>query len=91
MPTQYCLALLELNGIGFSVAECEAQKHVMQAKLRDLENKAYQLAGHSFSLTSPEDVAEVCFNLGKPYKMLFVDCVLSEITMDIFRGFSPTS
>ncbi|KAM9450755.1 DNA polymerase theta isoform 2-T2 [Clarias gariepinus] len=61
MPTQYCLALLELNGIGFSVAECEAQKHVMQAKLSDLENKAYQLAGHSFSLTSPEDVAEVLF------------------------------
>ncbi|XP_060747500.1 DNA polymerase theta isoform X2 [Tachysurus vachellii] len=61
MPTQYCLALLELNGIGFSVTECEAQKHVMQAKLSDLENKAYQLAGHSFSLTSPEDVAEVLF------------------------------
>ncbi|TSQ12710.1 DNA polymerase theta [Bagarius yarrelli] len=61
MPTQYCLALLELNGIGFSVAECEAQKHVMQAKLTDLENRAYQLAGHSFSLTSPEDVAEVLF------------------------------
>ncbi|XP_036445013.1 DNA polymerase theta [Colossoma macropomum] len=61
MPTQYCLALLELNGIGFSVAECEAQKHVMQAKLSDLESQAYQLAGHSFSLTSPEDVAEVLF------------------------------
>ncbi|KAI4877915.1 hypothetical protein NFI96_017405, partial [Prochilodus magdalenae] len=61
MPTQYCLALLELNGMGFSIAECEAQKHVMQAKLSDLESQAYQLAGHSFSLTSPEDVAEVLF------------------------------
>ncbi|TRY99611.1 hypothetical protein DNTS_004811 [Danionella cerebrum] len=61
MPTQYCLALLELNGIGFSVAECDAQKHVMQAKLSALESQAYQLAGHSFSLTSPEDVAEVLF------------------------------
>uniref|UniRef100_A0A4W4EB21 DNA polymerase theta n=1 Tax=Electrophorus electricus TaxID=8005 RepID=A0A4W4EB21_ELEEL len=61
MPSQYCLALLELNGFGFSVAECEAQKHVMQAKLSDLESQAYQLAGHSFSLTSPEDVAEVLF------------------------------
>lgn len=59
MPTQYCLALLELNGIGFSVAECEAQKHVMQAKLSALEAQAYQLAGHSFSLTNPEDIAEV--------------------------------
>lgn len=87
MPTQYCLALLELNGIGFSVAECEAQKNVMQAKLSDLENKAYQLAGHSFSLTSPEDVAEVCVNLGKPDKTLFVDYVVSEMTIE-FSGFS---
>uniref|UniRef100_A0A8C7EC43 DNA polymerase theta n=1 Tax=Nothoprocta perdicaria TaxID=30464 RepID=A0A8C7EC43_NOTPE len=61
MPTQYCLALLELNGIGFSTAAYEAQKQVMQAKLRELETKAYQLAGHSFSLTSPDDVAEVLF------------------------------
>lgn len=60
MPNQYCLALLELNGIGFSTEECEAQKHVMQAKLKELESQAYQLAGHSFSLTSPGDVAEVC-------------------------------
>ncbi|XP_077335502.1 DNA polymerase theta [Lithobates pipiens] len=61
MPTQYCLALLELNGIGFSTEECETQKHVMQAKLNEIEAQAYQLAGHSFSLTSPDDVAQVLF------------------------------
>ncbi|KAJ8342804.1 hypothetical protein SKAU_G00327320 [Synaphobranchus kaupii] len=61
MPALYCLALLELNGVGFSTAECDSQKHVMQAKLRALESQAYQLAGHAFSLTSPEDVAEVLF------------------------------
>nr|XP_055035829.1 DNA polymerase theta isoform X1 [Misgurnus anguillicaudatus] len=61
MPTQYCLALLELNGIGFSVEECEAQKHVMQAKLSALEAQAYQLTGHTFSLTNPEDIAEILF------------------------------
>ncbi|KAM6474903.1 DNA polymerase theta isoform 1-T1 [Liasis olivaceus] len=61
MPNQYCLALLELNGIGFSTAECEAQKHIMEAKLNEIENRIYQLAGHSFSLTCPDDVAEVLF------------------------------
>uniref|UniRef100_A0A670ZD39 DNA polymerase theta n=1 Tax=Pseudonaja textilis TaxID=8673 RepID=A0A670ZD39_PSETE len=61
MPNQYCLALLELNGIGFSIVECEAQKHVMEAKLNEIENRIYQLAGHSFSLTCPDDVAEVLF------------------------------
>lgn len=61
MPTLYCLALLELNGIGFSTEECETQKHIMQAKLNEIEAQAYQLAGHSFSLTSPDDIAEVLF------------------------------
>ncbi|XP_013926923.1 PREDICTED: DNA polymerase theta-like, partial [Thamnophis sirtalis] len=61
MPNQYCLALLELNGMGFSTVECEAQKHVMEAKLNEIENRIYQLAGHSFSLTCPDDVAEVLF------------------------------
>lgn len=59
MPSQVCLALLELNGMGFSVEECERQKHVMQAKLSELESKAYILAGRSFSLTSVDDVAQV--------------------------------
>ncbi|XP_054607523.2 DNA polymerase theta isoform X2 [Nothobranchius furzeri] len=61
MPSQVCLALLELNGIGFSVEECERQKHVMQAKLSALETEAYSLAGHSFSLTSVDDIAQVLF------------------------------
>ncbi|XP_010117127.1 PREDICTED: DNA polymerase theta, partial [Chlamydotis macqueenii] len=61
MPTHYCLALLELNGIGFSTTAYETQKQVMQAKLSEIESKAYQLAGHSFSLTSPDDIAEVLF------------------------------
>ncbi|XP_074665096.1 LOW QUALITY PROTEIN: DNA polymerase theta [Strix aluco] len=61
MPTHYCLALLELNGIGFSTTAYETQKQVMQAKLSEIETKAYQLAGHSFSLTSPDDTAEVLF------------------------------
>ncbi|XP_058151735.1 DNA polymerase theta [Dasypus novemcinctus] len=61
MPSQYCLALLELNGIGFSAAECESQKHIMQAKLDAIETQAYQLAGHSFSFTSSDDIAEVLF------------------------------
>ncbi|XP_019508447.1 PREDICTED: DNA polymerase theta isoform X2 [Hipposideros armiger] len=61
MPCQYCLALLELNGIGFSTAECESQKHIMQAKLDAIETQAYQLAGHSFSFTSSDDIAEVLF------------------------------
>ncbi|XP_060940746.1 DNA polymerase theta [Limanda limanda] len=61
MPSQVSLALLELNGVGFSAEECERQKHVMQAKLSTLESQAYNLAGHGFSLTSVDDIAQVLF------------------------------
>ncbi|KAM4603375.1 DNA polymerase theta [Polymixia lowei] len=61
MPSQVCLALLELNGVGFSVDECERQKHVMRAKLEALESRAYGLAGRGFSLTSVDDIAQVLF------------------------------
>nr|XP_020479864.1 DNA polymerase theta-like isoform X1 [Monopterus albus] len=61
MPSQVCLALLELNGFGFSVEECERQKHILQAKLTALESQAYSLAGHTFSLTSIDDIAQVLF------------------------------
>lgn len=59
MPSVLCLARMELNGLGFSDAESEHLKNILQAKLRTLEEEAYRLANHSFSLTSREDVAQV--------------------------------
>ncbi|XP_021338869.1 DNA polymerase theta-like isoform X1 [Mizuhopecten yessoensis] len=61
MPSIVTLARMQLNGFGFSEVECESQQSVMTAKLTALEEQAYQLAGHPFSLTSTEDVAQVLF------------------------------
>uniref|UniRef100_A0A6Q2ZFJ9 DNA-directed DNA polymerase n=1 Tax=Esox lucius TaxID=8010 RepID=A0A6Q2ZFJ9_ESOLU len=61
MRSQLCLALLELNGVGFSWEECERQRLVMQARLSSLETQAYSLAGHSFSLTNTDHLAQVLF------------------------------
>ncbi|XP_030850352.1 DNA polymerase theta [Strongylocentrotus purpuratus] len=61
MPSIVTLARVELNGIGIDGAECETQKAVMQAKLKCLEEEAYKIAGHGFSLTSPDDVAQVLY------------------------------
>ena len=52
---------MELNGIGFSPDECGRQRDVLQARIAELERSAYSLARHTFSLTSPEDVAQVLF------------------------------
>jgi len=67
MPSLIILAKMELNGMGFSLAESESQKSVIQSKLTALEERAYLLAGHPFSLTSVDDVGQVLFvELGLP-------------------------
>ena len=61
MPSLLVLAKIELNGIGFSLEECTKQRDILQCRLAELEQEAYHIAGHTFSLTSPEDVASVLF------------------------------
>lgn len=61
MPSLLILAKTELNGIGFSPDECTRQRDILQRRVSELEREAYTLAGHTFSLTSPEDVASVLF------------------------------
>ena len=61
MPSLSVLSKMELNGIGFSPEECNHQKDVLQSRIAELERSAYVLARHTFSLTSPEDIAQVLF------------------------------
>ena len=46
--------------LGFSEEECESQKNIMTAKLSALEEQAYTIVGHPFSLSAPDDIAQVC-------------------------------
>ena len=43
------------------MAESESQKAIIQAKLSALEQQAYSLAGHPFSLSSSDDIGQVNF------------------------------
>ena len=61
MPSLSIFSKMELNGIGFSPDECNLQKDILQSRITELERSAYALARHTFSLTSPEDVAQVLF------------------------------
>ncbi|KAK3096613.1 hypothetical protein FSP39_001708 [Pinctada imbricata] len=61
MPSIVTLARMELNGFGFSEPECESQKDVMLARLSALEEEAYSVAGHPFSLTATDDISQVLF------------------------------
>lgn len=59
MPALLCLAQMELNGIGFSKDKAERLRDILEQQLTLLEQHAYKLAGHTFSLTSPTDVGKV--------------------------------
>ena len=61
MPSQLALAKIELNGIGFSADECDYLRDTLKGHLSQLEQLAHQYAGRTFSLTSPEEVAQVLF------------------------------
>ncbi|KAL3883562.1 hypothetical protein ACJMK2_029814 [Sinanodonta woodiana] len=61
MRAAVALCRMELNGFGFSHAESESQKSVMLAQLTALEEQAYKLASHPFSLTATEDVGQVLY------------------------------
>ncbi|XP_012942327.1 DNA polymerase theta [Aplysia californica] len=61
MPAVVTLARMELNGFGVSEEQFESQKSVMMSKLTFLEERAYQLAGHVFSLTSTDDIAKILY------------------------------
>ncbi|WAR06887.1 DPOLQ-like protein [Mya arenaria] len=58
MSAAVTLCRMELNGFGFSQEESERQKSVMLSKLSALEQQVYQMAGHPFSLSATEDVAQ---------------------------------
>ncbi|XP_036368703.1 DNA polymerase theta-like isoform X2 [Octopus sinensis] len=61
MPLINTISRMELNGFGFSTEESEVQKNIMQAKISTLEEEAYSLSGHPFSLSSTDDISKVLY------------------------------
>jgi len=59
MPALLCLTRVELNGIGFNRDEAEHLRDLLDQQLTALEQHAYKIAGHTFSLSSSADVSKV--------------------------------
>lgn len=62
MPLISVLVKLELNGIGLSEQRCRSLGDQLKQYLTELEQEAFQYAGRSLSLSSPDDVAKVLFH-----------------------------
>lgn len=61
IPLVNVLADMEACGIGVDMEGCLQARHVLSKKLRILEKEAYTLAGMTFSLYTPADIANVLY------------------------------
>lgn len=61
LPLARVLAEMEWTGVRIDSADLARYSVALQAQLRELEEKVYDLAGHKFNIGSPSQVGEVLF------------------------------
>lgn len=61
MPLMPVLAEMERNGVSIDAAALNDTGRQFAERMKDLEAEVFQLAGHTFTLTSPKQVGEVLF------------------------------
>ena len=67
LPLINILAQLELNGIEVSPNKLEELGAELEAKIAEIEEEAYELAGEEFNLNSPQQLGDILFEkLGLP-------------------------
>lgn len=52
---------MEIRGIGVDMEGCLKARHILGRKLKCLEKEAYKLAGRTFSLSMPADIANILY------------------------------
>ena len=62
IPLVPVLSRIERNGVRIDVQKLRQQSAELAKQMHDLEQQAYEIAGHSFNLGSPKQIGEVFFN-----------------------------
>ncbi|MEW6553087.1 MAG: DNA polymerase I [Actinomycetota bacterium] len=63
MPLQEVLAEMEVRGIRLDTDILAAMQEELEGELSGLENRAYELAGESFNLNSPQQLSRILFEV----------------------------
>ena len=67
MQTSEALFRIERNGVRIDAGELARQSNDLGARILQLENEAYEIAGQPFNLASPKQLGEIFFDkLGMP-------------------------
>ena len=82
MPLIYVLAEMEYNGVLLDTESLKEVSKVFTARINEIEQAIYELAGHSFNISSPRQVGDVLFDemkiVDKPKKTKTGQFVTSE-------------
>lgn len=62
MPLMPVLAQIELNGVCLDTASLKETSTVLTNRMKEIEQRIYQLAGMEFNIASPKQVGEVLFD-----------------------------
>ncbi len=90
MPLMPVLASMELEGVRLDTASLAETSAILTARMRDVEQTVYSLAGAEFNISSPKQVGEVLFDrlkiIDKPKKTKSGQYVTSEEVLQDLRG-----
>ena len=68
IPLSYILGDMEYNGMMVSTSELEKMDKDLEVRINSLEQEIYELAGKSFNISSPKQLASILFtDLNIPY------------------------
>lgn len=62
LPLVPVLSHMERNGVALDAERLHTQSHALDKRLRELEARAYELAGREFNLGSPKQLGEILFD-----------------------------
>ena len=90
MPLVRVLASMERNGVRLDTDSLKETSQILTARMNDIEQEIYQLAGEEFNIASPRQVGEILFGkmkiVEKPKKTKTGQFVTSEEVLQQLRG-----
>ena len=90
MPLVRVLASMERNGVRLDTDSLKETSQILTARINDIEQEIYRLAGEEFNIASPRQVGEILFGkmkiIEKPKKTKTGQYVTSEEVLQQLRG-----
>lgn len=90
MPLVAVLAEMEMNGVRIDTGSLSETSQILTARMKELEQRIYSLAGEEFNIASPRQVGDILFGkmkiMEKPKKTKTGQYVTNEEVLQSLKG-----